>query len=203
MKIQRAVKRILDITGSLVGIAVTAPVVLAAAIAIKLDSKGPVFFLQTRVGLNGRHFKIVKLRTMAVGAESQQESLMALNEVSGGLMFKIKNDPRVTRVGAFLRRTSIDEIPQFLNVLTGSMSLVGTRPPTVSEVSRYRAEHWRRLSVKPGITGLWQITGRSSITSFDEVVALDTRYIESWSLWSDVKIIVRTVSVVIGRKGAY
>ena len=199
------VKRLVDIVGATVGIVLSSPLLLIAAIAIKLDSPGSVFFTQTRVGQNGRHFKIIKLRTMGVDAEARKQELLAMNEVcgGGGLMFKIKDDPRVTRVGAFLRKTSIDEIPQFFNVLFGDMSLVGTRPPTVNEVGLYENPHWRRLRIKPGITGLWQTSGRSAIEDFDEIVALDTEYIENWTLLTDFRIMLRTLSVVLRRKGAY
>ena len=197
------IKRIMDIGGSLAGILLSAPILLLSAIAIKLDSKGPVFFTQTRVGKNGRRFKITKLRTMEVDAEAQKHELMGVNEMSSNLMFKVKADPRITRVGAFLRKTSIDEIPQFFNVLQGSMSLVGTRPPTLDEVGSYEPRHWRRLRIKPGITGLWQVSGRNSISDFDEIVALDTAYIESWSILTDIKIILKTFVVVFKRKGAY
>ena len=141
---------------------------------------------------------------MTVDAESRKEQLMAANEMDpGGLMFKMKADPRVTRVGAFLRKMSIDEIPQFYNVLIGDMSLVGTRPPTEEEVSRYKDKHWRRLRIKPGITGLWQISGRNTINDFDNIVELDTAYIKNCSLWMDVRILLNTFAVVFGRKGAY
>ena len=199
----QAFKRVIDIFGALVGIILSAPILAIAAAAIKIDSPGPVFFSQIRVGRNGRRFRIMKLRTMTTDAEVRKSELMALNEVSGGLMFKIKEDPRITKVGAFLRKTSIDEIPQFFNVLAGNMSLVGTRPPTEDEVELYDLNHWRRLRIKPGITGLWQISGRSALTSFDEIVELDTRYIEHWSILSDIRIILRTVLVVLKRKGAY
>lgn len=197
------VKRTVDVLGACIGIILSSPILLASAIAIKLDSAGPIFFTQTRVGQNGRRFKIIKLRTMTVDAEEHKEELVASNEIGGGLMFKIKEDPRVTHVGAFLRKTSIDEIPQFFNVLAGDMSLVGTRPPTEDEVSRYEDVHWRRLRIKPGITGLWQISGRSAIHSFDEIVALDTEYIKTWTIFTDFKILFKTIAVVLNRKGAY
>lgn len=176
---------------------------LIAAIAIKIDSKGPIFFKQVRVGMNGRKFKIFKFRTMCVDAEAKKKDLMQKNEMGNGLMFKIENDPRVTKVGGFLRKTSIDELPQFFNVLKGDMSLVGTRPPTVDEVSAYERSHWRRISIKPGITGMWQVSGRSDIKDFEEVVRLDTQYIDDWSVWLDIKILIRTVLLVFSHKGAY
>ena len=199
---EQAVKRLMDIVGSLVGILVSAPIVLVAAVAIKLDSPGPVFFSQTRAGRNGRRFKILKLRTMTTDAEYRKQELLVHNEMGGAYMFKIKEDPRVTRVGAFLRKTSIDEFPQFINVFFGEMSLVGTRPPTEDEVVQYENVHWRRLRTKPGITGVWQISGRNQITSFDEIVEMDTQYIENWSIFSDIRIILKTILVVLQRKGA-
>ncbi|WP_038290436.1 sugar transferase [Acetivibrio straminisolvens] len=201
--LQLFLKRLLDIGGALIGLAFTALISIFIIPAIKLDSPGPIIFEQDRVGLNGRIFKLYKFRSMTFDADYRKAELSALNEVSGGLMFKIKNDPRVTRVGKFLRRTSLDELPQFINVLKGDMSLVGTRPPTVDEVKKYKAYHRRRISIKPGITGLWQISGRSSITDFDEVVKLDTKYIDQWSLWLDIKIIIKTVFIVLRRSGAY
>lgn len=198
----QAVKRVMDIAGASVGLILSLPVLLASAVAILLDSPGPVFFSQTRVGKNGRRFKIYKLRTMTTDAEYRKQDLLALNEMEGAYMFKIKEDPRITRVGAFLRKTSIDEIPQFFNVLTGSMSLVGTRPPTEDEVLQYERNHWQRLRTKPGITGIWQISGRNRITSFDEIVGLDTQYIKDWSILSDIKIILKTVPVVFRKRGA-
>lgn len=199
----KAAKRIFDIFFSIIGIIVFAIPMLITAIFIKLDSKGPVIFKQTRVGLNGRHFKMFKFRSMVVDAEAKKQELMDKNKVSGGLMFKIEDDPRITKVGKFIRKTSIDELPQFFNVLLGTMSLVGTRPPTVDEVAKYDTRHWRRLSVKPGITGMWQTSGRSEITNFEEVVALDKEYIDNWSLWLDIKLIFKTILQVFRRKGAY
>ncbi len=140
---------------------------------------------------------------MCADAEAKKKELQKMNEYKDGLMFKIKEDPRITRVGAFLRKTSLDELPQFFNVLKGDMSLVGTRPPTVEEVARYDLEHWRRISIKPGITGNWQVSGRSSITDFDEVVALDTQYIDKWSVWLDICIIFKTFLQVFKRESAY
>ena len=198
----KAAKRIFDVIFSIVGIIVFAIPMLITAIAIKLDSKGPVIFKQTRVGLNGRHFKMFKFRSMVQDAEAKKKELMEKNKVSGGLMFKMDDDPRITKVGKFIRKTSIDELPQFFNVLFGTMSLVGTRPPTVDEVSKYDTRHWRRLSVKPGITGMWQTSGRSEITDFEEVVALDKEYIDNWSMWLDIKILFKTVIQVFMRKGA-
>jgi len=199
----KAVKRILDIIGSLVGIVLFSPVMLVTAIVIKLESKGPVIFKQNRAGLNGRIFKMYKFRSMCVDAEELKAKLQEQNEVKDGMMFKIKDDPRITKVGKFIRKTSIDELPQFFNVLFGDMSLVGTRPPTLDEVEKYERSHWRRMSIKPGITGMWQVSGRSQITDFDKIVELDTDYIDRWSIWLDIKIMLKTVFSLLKRKGAY
>ena len=199
---EQVLKRALDVTASVVGIIISAPVMLAAAIAIKLDSPGPVLFTQTRVGMNGRHFKIFKFRTMYTDAEARKQALMQQNQMSDSRMFKVKEDPRVTRVGRFLRNTSIDELPQLFNVLINDMSLVGTRPPTPDEVEQYDTGHWRRISIKPGITGMWQVSGRSEITNFEDVVQLDVSYIDGWNLFRDVKIIFQTVYCVLKRRGA-
>ena len=200
---EKVLKRIMDIIGGLAGVILTSPIMLVTAIAIKLDSKGPVLFKQTRVGQNGRHFKIYKFRSMYMDAEEQKKELMAQNEVKGGVMFKMKDDPRVTRVGKFIRKTSIDEFPQFFNVVQGTMSLVGTRPPTLDEVEKYQRKQWRRISIKPGITGMWQVSGRSKVQDFDEIVELDTDYIDSWTLWLDMKIILKTVLVLLKHDEAY
>lgn len=200
---ERIIKRFMDILGALVGIILSSPIMLVTAIAIKVDSKGPVFFKQVRVGQNGRHFKIWKFRSMYADAEKHKAELEAQNQVTDGMMFKIKDDPRITRVGKVIRKLSIDEFPQFFNVLSGSMSLVGTRPPTLDEVDKYQASQWRRISIKPGITGMWQVNGRNTITDFDEVVRLDTEYIDNWSLWMDIKILFKTVAVVFSHKDAY
>jgi exopolysaccharide biosynthesis polyprenyl glycosylphosphotransferase len=197
------IKRLFDIIFSFVAIVLTSPIMLITAIAIKLDSKGPVIFKQVRVGKNGRHFKIWKFRSMYKNAEEMKDELADLNEVEDGMMFKIKDDPRVTRVGKFIRKTSIDELPQFFNVLFGSMAVVGTRPPTIDEVKKYTNKQWRRISIKPGITGMWQVYGRSSITDFNKVVELDTEYIDEWSLWLDAKILFKTVAEVLKRKNSY
>ncbi|WP_302200256.1 sugar transferase [uncultured Gemmiger sp.] len=194
-------KRIMDIAGSLVGCLISIPIIAIVAIPLKLESPGPLIFKQKRVGLNGRYFYIHKLRSMYVDAEARKKELMAQNEMNG-LMFKMEDDPRITKVGKFIRRTSIDELPQFFDVLMGKMSLVGTRPPTVDEYKQYESHHKRRLSMKPGITGLWQISGRSDIDNFEEVVKLDVKYIDHWSLWGDVKILLKTVVVVFAGRGA-
>ncbi len=199
----RALKRIVDIVGSLIGIILFSPIMLVTAIAIKLDSKGPVIFKQKRAGVNGNIFMMYKFRSMCVDAEELKAKLQEQNEVKDGMMFKIKEDPRITKVGKFIRKTSIDELPQFFNVLFGSMSLVGTRPPTLDEVEKYERSHWRRMSIKPGITGMWQVSGRSQITDFDKIVELDTEYIDKWSIWLDFKIMIKTAFSLLQRKGAY
>jgi len=198
-----AMKRLMDIMGALVGLFITGIASLFVVPVIKLTSPGPALFSQKRIGLNGRIFKIYKFRTMYVDAEERKKELMKQNEVNGGLMFKIKSDPRITKVGKFLRKTSLDELPQFINVLKGDMSLVGTRPPTVDEVSKYENYHRRRISFKPGLTGMWQVSGRSNITDFEQVVSLDTQYIDQWSFWLDIKIIFKTILVVLKRGDAY
>ncbi len=202
-RIQLFIKRLMDICGALVGLFITSIISIFVATAIKIDSPGPVIFAQDRVGLNGRVFKLYKFRSMCTDADNKKKELARMNEVDGGLMFKIKNDPRITRVGSFLRKTSLDEFPQFLNILKGEMSLVGTRPPTLDEVSKYAAYHRRRISIKPGLTGLWQVSGRSSITDFDEVVKLDTQYIDEWSILMDIKIILKTIINIFKKDGAY
>ena len=164
-----------------------------------MESKGPVLFSQKRVGRNGRIFKIYKFRSMYMDAEERKKELELKNEMKG-LMFKLENDPRITKVGKFIRKTSIDELPQFLNVLKGDMSLIGTRPPTVDEYEKYNFYYKRRLSMTPGLTGLWQVSGRSGINDFDEVVELDTEYIDKWSVLLDFSIIMKTaIQVLVGR----
>jgi exopolysaccharide biosynthesis polyprenyl glycosylphosphotransferase len=199
---QLFLKRCLDVAGSLAGLGLTAFLFPFIALAIRLDSPGPLFFRQVRVGENGRLFTCWKFRSMYRDAERQRNGLISLNEMSGAL-FKIRNDPRVTRIGKFLRRTSLDELPQFWNVLRGEMSLVGTRPPTPEEVAGYEYKHRKRICIKPGITGLWQVSGRNEIRNFDEVVRLDIAYIDQWSLWLDVKILMKTFRVLLARNGAY
>ena len=207
-------KRTADIVGGFLGCIVTGILCIFIAPAIKLASPGPLFFAQKRVGKNGRVFKMYKFRSMIPDADSMKKELEAQNKIDGGLMFKMDFDPRVignkilpdgtkkTGIGEFIRKTSIDEFPQFLNVLTGSMSLVGTRPPTLNEYEEYDLHHKARLAVKPGITGMWQTSGRSEITDFEEVVALDTEYINNWSLGLDAKILLKTVKSVIKHDGA-
>ncbi len=186
------VKRLMDLAGALVGLAVTGFVSPFIALAIKLDSSGPVFFSQERVGQNGRRFRMHKFRSMHEKAEEAQAGLAESNVMQGPI-FKVADDPRATRVGRFLRRFSLDELPQFWNILKGEMSLVGTRPPTPDEVERYELWHYRRVSIRPGMTGLWQVSGRHDIRDFDEIARLDLRYIDEWSLWLDLKILARTL----------
>lgn len=193
------IKRLIDIFGALVGMAILAIVVVPVAIAMQLDNPGSVFYSQTRCGLNGKHFRIWKFRSMVVGAEELQH--LVKNEAKGHI-FKNENDPRITRVGRFLRRTSLDEFPQFWNVIRGEMSLVGTRPPTPEEVKHYESHHWQRLRVKPGITGAWQANGRSTIKDFEAIVRLDLDYQHKWSVVYDLKIILKTLQVVVTKKGA-
>ncbi|WP_368294242.1 sugar transferase [Dehalobacter sp. TBBPA1] len=201
--IQKLLKRLMDICGALVGIFLTLFLSIFIVPAIKLDSPGPVLFKQKRVGRNGRVFEIYKFRTMCMNAEEQKQALKEQNQYQSRLMFKIKDDPRITRVGEFLRKTSLDEFPQFFNVFKGEMSLVGTRPPTLDEVSQYDTDHWRRISIKPGLTGMWQVNGRSAIEKFEDVVALDIEYIDKWSIWLDINILVQTVVKVAQVKSAF
>ncbi|MDF2943989.1 MAG: undecaprenyl-phosphate glucose phosphotransferase [Herbinix sp.] len=198
--VSRAIKRSMDIIGSIVGIIGFSPFMLLAAIAIKIeDAKGPIIFKQLRIGRNGRQFYIYKFRSMSANAEDKKKDLMSLNEMNDGFMFKIKDDPRITKVGKFLRKNNIDELPQFFNVLKGDMSLVGTRPPTLDEVEKYKRHYWRRVSIKPGLTGMWQVSGRSKITNFEKVVELDTIYIDKWDILLDFKIIFKTVIKLISK----
>ncbi len=195
-------KRIIDSTGAILGLILFAFLFLIIAVAIKLeDPKGPVFFSQTRVGKDGTEFKMYKFRSMVSNAEEVLKDLLKYNEVSGA-MFKMKDDPRVTKVGKFIRKTSIDELPQLWNVLKGDMSLVGPRPPLPREVSDYTDYDKQRLLVTPGCTGLWQVSGRSNI-GFNEMVELDLRYINERSFWFDLKILFKTVVVLLGSKDAY
>jgi len=199
---QIALKRAFDFFVSLLALIVLAPAFAAIAVAVKLDSAGPVFFRQRRVGVGGRLFWICKFRTMIEDAENRRTQVKHLNQYGDVKFFKIKNDPRITRVGRFLRKTSLDELPQLVNVLWGEMSLVGPRPPVPEEVADYSEHHLQRLSVTPGITGLWQTKGRSDITDFEEVVRLDLEYINTWSVWKDLAILVRTLPAVLHRSGA-
>jgi len=194
-------KKILDLVVGLFGFLIFLLLYPIVGLAIKLDSPGPVLFKQRRVGMRGRMFTLYKFRSMIADAESKKSGLLARNQMDG-LMFKIGDDPRITRVGRFLRKTSLDEFPQFINILKGEISLVGTRPPTPDEVQEYEDWHRRRISIKPGITGLWQISGRNGITRFYDVVNLDLEYIDRWRFRKDLAILYRTIWVVLGRKGA-
>lgn len=194
-------KRIIDIIISFFGTLLSLPIILITAIPLLIESKGPLIFKQPRVGKNGRIFYIYKLRSMYIDAEERKKELMEKNEMNG-LMFKMSEDPRITKVGKFIRKTSIDELPQFWNVLKGDMSLIGTRPPTLDEFERYQSHHKRRLSIKPGITGMWQVSGRSDIQDFEEIVRLDCEYIDNWSPALDIKILFKTIQVVFKGSGA-
>lgn len=199
---QVLIKRFTDICGSIVGLIITGIAFIFIAPIIYIKSPGPIFFSQTRIGKNGRKFKIYKFRSMYMDAEKRKADLMKDNKMQG-FMFKIDNDPRIIKgIGNFIRKTSIDELPQMWNVLKNDMSLVGTRPPTLDEFEKYNYHHKLRLAIKPGITGMWQVCGRSNITDFEEVVALDKKYIENWSISLDIKIIIKTILVVFARKGS-
>ena len=200
-EIALAAKRVFDVLSSGLAILLASPVLVATAVAIRLESPGPVFFRQRRVGRNGRPFTMLKFRSMHVDAEARLEALRAHNEARGPV-FKMRNDPRITRVGRFIRRTSIDELPQFFNVLSGEMSIVGPRPPIPAEVRQYKRWQRRRLSVKPGITCTWQISGRSDI-DFDQWMKLDLDYIDHWSLWGDIQICLKTIPAVLTARGAH
>lgn len=196
-------KRLTDIVGALLLLTLATPAMLVVAIAIKLDSLGPVFFAQDRAGLRGRRFKMWKFRTMRLGADGEKADLAHLNRTGDVRLFKIESDPRVTRVGRFLRRLSLDELPQLWNVLDGTMSLVGPRPFFESDFAAYEDHHFRRLDTKAGITGLWQVGGRSEVVDFEDVVFLDRQYIEQWSFWLDLSILFRTIPAVLRRTGAF
>ena len=212
--LQLLLKRGADLAGGLVGSLAAVLIILIVGPLIKIASPGPILFRQERIGLNGKHFRMLKLRSMDVDAEERKAGLQDQNSVSDGRMFKMEFDPRVignrilpdgtkkTGIGEFIRRTSLDEFPQFFNVLKGDMSLVGTRPPTLDEWERYELHHRARLSVRPGITGLWQVSGRSEITDFEEVVRLDTQYINNWSIGLDIRILLKTVKIVLCGRGA-
>ncbi|MCD7826886.1 MAG: sugar transferase [Clostridiaceae bacterium] len=197
---QIVLKRLLDIAGGLFGCLITVLAAILFAPIIYVQSPGPIFFTQNRVGKNGRIFKIYKFRSMYPDAEEQKQELLSENKMNG-LMFKMQNDPRILPIGKFLRKYSIDELPQFFNVLKGDMSLVGTRPPTVEEFEQYELHHRGRLNARPGITGLWQVSGRSDITDFEEVVEMDTQYIENWTIAGDIRILGRTVLKVFSGDG--
>ena len=200
---QLLVKRLMDIAGGLVGCIFTGIIYIFIAPIMKVKSPGPVFFSQVRMGKNGKPFKIYKFRSMYMDAEERKKELMEKNNIKDGLMFKMDDDPRIIKgIGHFIRKTSLDEFPQFWNILKGDMSLVGTRPPTMDEWDKYELHHRRRLAIKPGLTGMWQVSGRSEITDFEEVVELDTKYIEQWSIGLDIKILFKTVTVVFTESGA-
>ena len=202
VKMSYILKRAIDILGSAIGMVVLSPVYLIIAIAVKLSSPGPIIFSQIRVGYNGRHFKFYKFRSMRQDAEALKTSLAKQNESKDGVIFKMKDDPRITKVGKFLRRSSLDELPQLWNVFIGDMSLVGPRPPVPSEVQQYTLEDRKRLNVVPGITCLWQIKGRSDIP-FKDQVRLDKQYILAQSVWKDIIILLKTIPAIISGKGAY
>jgi len=195
-------KRMMDIILAVIALLLGSPVFLITAALVKFTSPGPIIFSQIRVGKYGRHFKFYKFRSMYIDAEARKAELLKNNESSDGVIFKMKRDPRITPVGRFIRKFSIDELPQFYNILIGDMSLVGTRPPTVDEFEKYNLNYRRRLSITPGLTGMWQVNGRSNVLSFDEVVKYDLEYIDNWSLRLDFKILLQTVGVVLFRKGA-
>lgn len=198
----RFIKRLFDLVASAIALVILSPLLLIIAICIKVDDpKGPVFYSQIRVGKDGKHFKMFKFRSMVTNADQLLEKLRAKNEVDGA-MFKIKNDPRITRVGRIIRKYSLDELPQLANVVLGSMSIVGPRPPLVSEVAEYTDYDKQRLMVKPGATGMWQVGGRNDV-SFDEMVRLDLTYIQERSIWLDLKIMFETVKIMIVPNGAY
>ena len=211
---QIVIKRIMDVAGGIVGCMITLVLTVIIGPLIYIKSPGPIFFAQERIGRGGKKFKMYKFRSMYMDAEARKAELMEKNRISDGLMFKLDDDPRIIGsekkdkdgrprgIGNFIRNTSIDEFPQFWNVLKGDMSLVGTRPPLPEEWERYNPHHRARMTVKPGITGLWQISGRSEITDFEEVVRLDLEYIETWDIQLDIKIILKTIGVVLKGKGA-
>lgn len=193
------VKRSIDILGALLGLAIAAVVAVPVAVAMQLESPGPLLYSHVRCGLKGRHFRMWKFRSMVVGAEKLKH--LVTNEAKGHT-FKNDNDPRITRIGRFLRNTSLDELPQFWNVLVGEMSLVGTRPPIHYEVADYEDFHWQRLDVKPGLTGEWQVHGRSIVKDFDDIVRMDLDYQRKWSIFYDISLLCQTIWVVLSRKGA-
>ena len=200
--LRRALKDVTERAVTAMALVVLLPVILATAVAVRLDSTGPVLFRQTRVGRHGRHFTMLKFRTMCVRAEDELDRLAPHNDSEGGVLFKLRTDPRITRAGAFLRRYSLDELPQLWHVITGDMSLVGPRPALPEEVARYDVDPHRRLEVKPGLTGLWQVSGRSDL-DWEQSVRLDLRYVDNWSLRLDASILCRTVRAVLGHRGAY
>jgi exopolysaccharide biosynthesis polyprenyl glycosylphosphotransferase len=199
---QLAIKRLLDVAVAFVGLIALAPLLAVVALAVRLSSRGPIIFRQRRVGAGGRQFDILKFRSMVDGADAQRTELAAASIYQDGRLFKMPRDPRITRLGAFLRRTSIDELPQLWNVLRGEMSLVGPRPPMPDEVALYEEHHYSRFDMKPGITGPWQVNGRNRITDFDSVIRLETAYLRRWAIWKDFAILLRTIPVVLRMDGA-
>jgi exopolysaccharide biosynthesis polyprenyl glycosylphosphotransferase len=199
---KRFQKRAYDVTFSSLVLTLGSPLLLAIALAVKLSSKGPVFYRQERIGIDGKPFEMIKFRTMVDGADQMLDEVINLNDFLGGVLFKVRNDPRVTPVGRLIRKYSLDELPQFLNVLRGDMSVVGPRPPLASETEAYDANVRRRLLVRPGITGLWQVSGRSDL-SWDDSVRLDLYYVENWSMMADLLISVKTAKAVFRHSGAY
>ncbi|MEM7556853.1 MAG: sugar transferase [Cyanobacteria bacterium P01_A01_bin.84] len=197
------VKRCFDLFLSIILLFILSPVYLLISLLIKIDSPGPIFFKQNRIGLHRKKFQVWKFRTMVVNAEKLQASLETKNQIKDGVLFKMKDDPRITKIGKFLRLYSLDELPQIFNVLFGEMSLVGPRPLPLRDVDRFKPSHFIRQEVLPGITGLWQVSGRSNIESFEDAIKLDMDYIENWSLWLDMRILLKTVSVVLQKTGAY
>jgi exopolysaccharide biosynthesis polyprenyl glycosylphosphotransferase len=194
-------KRLVDVIGATIGLVLCAPLFLLLIVAVRLTSRGPAFFVQDRCGLGGRVFRFYKFRTMVEDAEQRKAELEHMNEMKGPV-FKIRRDPRITKLGAILRKTSLDELPQLWNVLKGDMSLVGPRPPLPDEVERYSARQAQRLSVMPGLTGLWQVSGRNTIPNFDDWIELDLRYVRLWNIWLDVRILLKTFGVVVTGRGA-
>ncbi|MEA5512656.1 sugar transferase [Nodularia sp. UHCC 0506] len=194
--VRSPMKRIIDIVGAIVGLSITAVLFVPIAIAIKINSPGPILFSQTRCGWMGRQFRIWKFRSMVTNAEALKSTI---NNQASGAFFKNDHDPRITRVGRFLRKTSLDEFPQFWNILTGDMSLIGTRPPTLDELEQYEILNWQRFDVRPGLSGEWQVNGRSKIRNFQDVVNLDLRYQENWSLGYDLKLLLKTFVVVFNK----
>jgi lipopolysaccharide/colanic/teichoic acid biosynthesis glycosyltransferase len=193
-------KRLIDIVGALLGLLITLAIAPVIAVAMQIDNPGPIFYSQIRCGLNGKPFRILKFRSMIVNADRQKH--LVENQAKGHI-FKNENDPRITRVGKFLRRTSLDELPQFWNVAIGEMSLVGTRPPTPDEVEKYEDRHYQRLKVRPGMTGEWQVKGRSNISDFEQIVEMDLDYQRKWNHLYDIYLIFMTINIVFARKGAY
>ncbi len=198
--IHSKLKRGIDIIGAFVGLMITVIIAIPIMIVMAISDPGSLLYSQVRCGLHGNPFRIWKFRSMVVGADKIKH--LVKNEAKGHI-FKNTNDPRITRLGAFLRKTSLDEFPQFWNVLRGDMSLVGTRPPTIDEVEKYAPHHWQRLNIKPGITGEWQVNGRSSVKNFEDIVKMDLHYQQKWSVWYDLHLIFKTVLVVLKTKGAY